>query len=270
MSTATLSSDIQNPSKLDFEPCNIWNLPLAPFTMQDTLDAVDEIIDRGVPSYFITANLNYAMVCENRKDLEELNRRAAFIIADGMPMVWASRLTNNPLPERVAGSDLIFELCKRAAEKGHRVFFLGGSPDVVEQATQNLQSQFPGLQIVGKVSPPYRELSKEEEDDLLDTIREAQADLLFVAFGQPKGELWITKHLDELNIPAAVQVGASFDFAAGRIPRAPQWIRRSGLEWVYRIYREPKRLAGRYWKNFQFLLRYYFGKKGRSMKASVC
>ena len=174
-------------------------------------------------------------------------------MADGKPLVWASRMQGTPLPERVAGSDLIFHLCEEAAE-GFRVFLLGGGEGVAEQAAQRLVERYPGLQIVGTECPPFRELTPDEEAALLDRIRRAAPDLLFVAFGQPKGERWIIRHLEGLGVPVSVQVGASLDFAAGRV-RRPRWMQKSGLEWVFRLSLEPQRLAGRYARNAWFIFR---------------
>jgi N-acetylglucosaminyldiphosphoundecaprenol N-acetyl-beta-D-mannosaminyltransferase len=115
--------------------------------------------------------------------------------------------------------------------------------------------RFPGLQIAGVESPPYRELSAEEQAQLVERIRNARADLLFVAFGQPKGELWLAEHCQALGVPVSAQIGATLDFLAGRVPRAPRWIQRIGLEWVYRLYQEPKRLALRYGSNILFMVR---------------
>jgi N-acetylglucosaminyldiphosphoundecaprenol N-acetyl-beta-D-mannosaminyltransferase len=162
-------------------------------------------------------------------------------VADGMPLVWAARWLRTPLPERVTGVDLLPALCERAALRGHRVFFLGGAPGVAEEAATRLRQRFPGLQIVGMESPPYRELTSEERQQQQERIRAARPDLLFVAFGQPKGEFWIAEHCEALGVPVSVQIGASLDFVAGRVLRAPRWLQRLGLEWAYRLWRASRR-----------------------------
>jgi N-acetylglucosaminyldiphosphoundecaprenol N-acetyl-beta-D-mannosaminyltransferase len=199
------------------------------------------------------------MLTEELPDLRGINERAAFILADGKPLVWASRMQGSPLPERVAGSDLIFHLCEEAAREGFRVFLLGGPPGVAEEASRRLVDRYPGLRIVGTECPPFRQPTPEEEEALVDRIRAARPDLLFVAFGQPKGERWIVRHLDRLGVPVSVQIGASLDFAAGRVRRAPRWMQRTGLEWAFRLWLEPRRLAGRYARNAWFILRKVFG-----------
>jgi N-acetylglucosaminyldiphosphoundecaprenol N-acetyl-beta-D-mannosaminyltransferase len=235
-------------------PVWVWGLPLAPLTSADVVDRVDELIRAGVPSYFITANVHYAMLTARAARLADVNRKAAFVVADGMPLVWASRWLRTPLPERVTGVDLLPALCERAALRGHRVFFLGGAPGVAEAAAERLCERFPALQIVGVESPPYRQLSPEERQQQHDRIRAARPDLLFVAFGQPKGEYWIDENCEALGVPVSVQVGASLDFVAGRVLRAPRWVQRVGLEWAYRLWREPSRLAVRYLHNGLFAL----------------
>ncbi len=248
------------------KPVWVWGVPLAPFTREQTLLRIEQLIERRTPSYFITANLHYAMLTDRSKQLQEVNRRAAFILADGMPMVWASRREKQSLPERVAGSDLLFSICESAAKKGWRIFLLGAATGIGVQAAENLGRRYPGLQVVGTESPPFRAWSPQEKSDLFDRIRAARPDILFVAFGQPKGEFWVAEHCAELGVPVSVQVGASLDFAAGKVRRAPRWIQRTGLEWIYRIAQEPRRLFLRYMDNIGFLLQMLFGSKGRKVR----
>jgi N-acetylglucosaminyldiphosphoundecaprenol N-acetyl-beta-D-mannosaminyltransferase len=226
---------------------------LARLDRGQTVDMVDRLIERGEPSFFITANLQYAMLSDGDPRLAEVNRRAAFLVADGMPMVWYSRLTGRPLPERVAGADLIYLLAGRAARRGHRVFFLGGKPGVAAAAATALSWRYPGLQVAGVEAPELEALSAEEHERLVERIRAARADLLLVAFGQPKGELWLAQNYRALGVPVSVQVGATFDFVAGHTARAPRWMQAVGLEWLHRMGSDPKRLGPRYAKNAWFL-----------------
>ena len=237
----------------DLEPVEIWGLPLASVDYPRTIELVDELVERREPSFFITANLHYAMLTAGDQQLKEVNNRAAFIVADGMPMVWYSRLIGRGLPERVAGADLIFMLSRRAAQRGHSLFLLGGGPGVAEQTADTLTSTYPGLRIVGIESPMLGRMTEQEHEHLIWKIRTARPDLLFVAFGQPKGELWLAQNYRSLGVPACVQLGASFDFVAGRIRRAPRWAQRLGAEWLYRISRQPKRLIPRYSADALFL-----------------
>ncbi len=251
----------QNPPQLDYtrvEPVRVLGLPLSPLSMAESLDAVDRMIADGRPNYGVTANLNYAMLTAETPGLAAFNERAALVLADGMPLVWAARHLGRPLPGRVAGSDLVPALCRRAAERGHRVFLLGGAPGIADRAAERLRADNPGLIIAGTACPPFRPLTADETETLMAQIRTSGAHLLFVAIGQPRGELWIAEHLGRMGVPAAFQIGATLDFLAGRVARAPKWVGRVGLEWVFRLVLEPRRLFGRYWRNGWFLIRAAF------------
>lgn len=236
------------------EPVWVWGVPFAPFSMPQAISAIGSLVAAGRPSCVITGNVHYAMLSHENADVRAINNRAAFILADGAPLVWASRWLGSPLPERVAGADLIFELSSEAARKGYRLFLLGGADGVAEEAGRRLRDRYPGLQIVGTACPPFRELTPEEEAALIERIRAAKTDILFVAFGQPKGERWIERHLQALAVPVCVQIGASLDFAADRVRRAPRWMQKCGLEWAFRLWLEPRRLFGRYARNAWFIV----------------
>lgn len=235
------------------EPVWVWGVPFAPVTLEETVEAVDALIEKGVPSYFITANLHYVMLTSELPDLAAINADAALIVADGAPIVRAARRRPIPLPERVAGSDLIFHLCELAAKRGHRLFFLGAPEGVADEAAEKLRARYPGLQIAGTECPPFRPLTDAENDQLVDRIRAARPDLLFTAFSQPKGDRWIFENYKRIGVPVCVNLGASLDFAAGRIARAPLWMQKAGLEWAFRLLREPRRLFSRYAGNARFL-----------------
>lgn len=232
----------------------VWGIPLSPLTRVQAVDRVDALIRDRVPSFFITANVHYAMLTAEDKRLAAVNDRAAFILADGAPLVIQSRRMSSPVPERVAGSDLIYDLCERAALKGHRVCLLGGSSGIADLAAEKLRARYPGLQIVGTLCPSHEELFGGGAGSVVARIRDLAPDLLMVALGQPKGEFWIAEHLDRLGVPVCVQVGATLDFVAGRVKRAPRAVQKAGMEWAYRIYTDPKRLGPRYLKNGRFLL----------------
>jgi N-acetylglucosaminyldiphosphoundecaprenol N-acetyl-beta-D-mannosaminyltransferase len=241
--------------QFDIAPVSVWGLPLAPLTFQQTLDEIERLIDRGEPGYVITANLHYAMLTARQPELVAVNRDARFLGADGMPLVWASRWRTRCLPERVTGADLVPALCRRAAERGYRVFLLGGAPGVGQQAAKALCTRWPNLAIVGIEAPPFRELTRAENAELVARIRAVRPEILLVAFGQPRGELWIAENYQVLGVPVCVQIGASLDFLAGKVPRAPRWLQRIGLEWAYRLLREPSRLWLRYAANALFAAR---------------
>jgi N-acetylglucosaminyldiphosphoundecaprenol N-acetyl-beta-D-mannosaminyltransferase len=233
--------------------------------MLQSVAAIEGLIERGriaatsntigQPSYVITANLNYCMLHHNDAEVRRITADADLILADGQPIVWRSLLEPNPLPERVAGSEMILHLCENAAQKGHRVYFLGGAEGVAEACAARLTELFPELQVAGTDCPPFRQLTPNEHAAQLRRIRNANTDLLFVAFGQPKGERWIHENYRELGVPVSIQLGASFDFIAGTAVRAPEIYQRLGVEWLYRMLSDPKRLMPRYGANAWFLLK---------------
>lgn len=234
-------------------------LDLDPLTTRDAVAQIANAIEIGSPTYVITPNLNYAMLCDQDPALQQVNRDALLMLADGMPLVWASR---GQLPERVAGSDLIPQLCAHAASQDWRVFLCGGAPGVAEEAARNLQQTHPDLLISGTAAPVF-DPDRPLPPDFLNQVRESQSHLLLVAGSQPKGELWLHRHHMELGVPVAVQMGATIDFLAKRVTRAPAWIKKTGLEWLWRLAMEPRRLAWRYWRNSVFLAKaVLFGTKG--------
>jgi N-acetylglucosaminyldiphosphoundecaprenol N-acetyl-beta-D-mannosaminyltransferase len=237
------------------EPVWVWGVPLTPVSMREALVAIETLADSGRPSFVLSSNVHYAMLCSESADLRAINERAALILADGAPMVWASRRQGTPLPERVAGSDLIFELCALAARKGYRMFFLGGAEGVAASAAKKLCERYPQLQIVGVESPPFRELSADEQDALIGRIRAARPTILLTAFTMPRGERWIAQNSELTAVPVSMNVGAAFDFVAGRVARAPRWMQKCGLEWAFRLGLEPRRMFGRYARNAWFIVR---------------
>ncbi len=252
--SAPRSSPRPNPSTRP-RPTWVWGLPFSPLTSIQAVEAVGRLVEARTPSHLVSANLNYAMLSCRDPALRRFNETAALVLADGMPLVWASRGLDRPLPERVAGSDFLFDLADLAADRDFGVFLLGGAPGVGEQAAANLRRRCPGLRIVGVESPPFQpQPDAAQERALVERIRQARPDILLVAFGQPKGELWLARLAEELGVPVTFQVGASLDFAAGRVRRAPNWVRRTGLEWAFRLALEPRRLARRYASNALFLL----------------
>ncbi len=201
--------------------------------------------------------------------LDAVNERAAFILADGAPLVVASRRTANPVPERVAGSDLIYDLCALAADRGFAVYLLGGQPGIADAAARKLMVRYPGLRIAGTSCPEPADLVEPGVDSLIEKIRAAQPDILLVALGQPKGEFWLARNLQRLGVPVAAQVGATLDFVAGRVRRAPLIFQKTGMEWAYRIYTDPLRLGPRYWKNARFLATRVLGDRFRPRRMAA-
>lgn len=233
----------------------VWGIDFHALTMEQTLDAMERWIRRRVPGFAITANLNYAMLCDRDPSLKQLTRAAAIVLCDGMPIYWRSLWNACPLPERVAGSDLIYRLAERCADRGFRMYFYGAAEGIAEKTVARLTERYPKLDVAGFQSPAFGRTQPSEVQASLDRIRNARPDVLLVALGQPKGEHWIEYHHRELGVPLCIQVGASFDFVAGAAKRAPVVFQKTGLEWLVRASRDPRRLVPRYAQNFLYLLK---------------
>ncbi|GAA5510141.1 N-acetylglucosaminyldiphosphoundecaprenol N-acetyl-beta-D-mannosaminyltransferase [Novipirellula caenicola] len=232
----------------------VWDVPFDHLTLAEAVDWIECLVQRRVPSYVITANLNYCMLHHRDPAVGAITDDADLILADGQPIVLRSRLSKAPIPERVAGSEMIYHLAERCSDNGWGIYFLGGEEGVAAQCANKLQTMYPGLKISGVESPPFRQLSEREQHEQDQRIKKSGAAILLVAFGQPKGEKWIHENYKRLGIPVSIQLGASFDFIAGTAKRAPMAWQKIGMEWAYRMCSDPKRLVPRYAKNATFLL----------------
>ena len=163
-----------------------------------------------------------------------------------MPLVWLSRLHGLHEAGRVYGPDLMLKLCERSPMTGHRHFFYGGAPGVADLLSEKLKARFPGLHVAGTHSPPMRPADTQEDVDVLEIINASSADVVWVGLGTPKQDFWVSRHRPLLTVSALIAVGAAFDFHAGLLKQAPRWMQRSGLEWLFRLFQEPRRLAFRY------------------------
>ena len=205
----------------------------------------------GGTGFYIRALIGGLAPGPQRDDnLRSILGHADLVLCDGKPIVWASRLLGGGLPARVAGSDLIPRLLKRAEEKGWRVFLLGGSPEVGSDAARLVAAAYPALGELAHYSPPFRPLDEMDDADIIARVHAAKPDLMLVCFGCPKQEKWIARHRLALAVPVMIGAGATIDFLAGRMARAPVWMRRSGMEWLFRLLQEPTRLAKRYADDF--------------------
>src|SRR6185436_16019915 len=227
-------------------PVAILGVPFDSVTTAETIDIIARMIESRRPHYIATANVDFLVQAAQDIELRRILFDAHLVLCDGTPLLWASRLLGNPLPERVAGADLVPLLIQVAAQKGYRLFFLGATSESAEKAVANLQRQYPKLVIAGHYSPPFSQLLEMDHDEIKRRIKEARPDLLFVSFGCPKQEKWMAMHYRTLGVPVSVGVGATIDFLAGQVRRAPRWMQRSGSEWIFRLAQEPRRLFRRY------------------------
>ena len=233
-------------------------------------DAVDEVtrwVTEREPGYAIFRDVHGIMESQRNPDVLAAHLRARLIACDGTPLVWASRWAGVRSAERVYGPDFMLEMCARAEVEGWKSFFYGGKPGVAEKLAGQLRERFPELQTVGSYSPPFRPLTPDEDGDVIKMIDDSGADLVWVGLSTPKQELWMADHVGRLQAPALLGVGAAFDFLTGEVRQAPRWIHRTGLEWVFRMAMEPRRLGRRYLKNNPAFLRAIISNPPRLIEA---
>lgn len=216
-------------------------------TESDCARTVRQSLRSGMGGWIITMNLDHLRRLGRDDKYAEYQSHASIVVADGMPLVWASLLQGTPLPERVTGSNLIWSLSGMAASEGRSVFLLGGNPGTAARAAAALADRFPNLTIAGVYCPPLDfEDDKAETARLAEAVVDSQPDIVYVALGSPKQERIIDGLRHRLRSTWWMGVGIAFSFVAGEVPRAPVWMQRCGLEWLHRLTRDPRRLAGRY------------------------
>lgn len=216
-------------------------------THAEALDLVEQLVRSGGGGAVFTPNVDHVVLAHDNPRMRAAYSRANLALADGMPLLWAARLLGEPLPEKVSGSDFVPMVLERAADRGWRVYFLGGQPGVAALARDKLREGLPNLRVVGVDAPliDANDLTKGCAP-IIARVKLARPDVVFVALGAPKQEIWIDLVRDELRPAVLLAVGASLDFMAGSVPRAPRWISKAGLEWLFRLSREPRRLWRRY------------------------
>lgn len=211
--------------------------------------AVDEIgrwIDESERRYVCVTGVHGVMESQRDPELKAIHNGSGLTTPDGMPLVWLGRHAGAGHMRRVYGPDLMLALCEVAAARGWTSYFYGGKDGTAEILAGRLQARFPGLQVVGTFAPPFRPLTSQEDDDVVEAINAASPDLVWVGLSTPKQERWMAAHRARLTAPALLGVGAAFDIHAGQLRQAPPWVQQHGLEWLYRLYREPARLWRRY------------------------
>lgn len=229
-------------SRIKFLNTEVDNL-----TMDEAIIAIDKLIQRGVPSYVVTPNVDHIVKLEKDEEFKNVYENADLILTDGMPLIWISKLKGNPIKEKVSGSDLFPKVCELASSKGYSIFLLGAAEGVANKAAENLKNKYKGLNIVGTYSPSYGfEKKNDEIEKIIKIINECKPDILAVGLGAPKQEKFLYNYREKLNVPVSLAIGASIDFEAGKIERAPRWMQKLGLEWSYRLCKEPKRMFRRY------------------------
>ena len=239
------------------ERVRIGHSNVDPMTYSEALDRLVELAESpGKSAQVITPNAQHIVLLERDLYLRKIYCDAALVVPDGISLVYAARILGHPLKERVTGVDLFQSLCGRAAERGLRVYLLGGRAGAAEEAAAKLQSINPGLCVAGTFCPAWGfHLREEGQREVESEILAARPHILFVALGAPKQEYWIYEHLEKLGVPLAMGIGGSFEMVSGATRRAPRWVQAGGMEWLFRLALEPRRLWKRYLiGNLQFLL----------------
>ena len=213
----------------------------------DVIRRMEAWISQRCASHFIAvANVHVLMEARHSPSFRRVLDSADLCVPDGMPLVWIGRSRGYSLKHRVYGPDLLLDFCRQTSTKAYRHFFYGGASGVPEALAAKLKCQFPMLEVAGTYSPPFRPLTPEEDASIVDMINRAGADVLWVGLGCPKQECWMYEHREQLRVPVLVGVGQAFDLHAGRLKQAPAWMRGNGLEWLFRLLAEPRRLWRRY------------------------
>lgn len=240
----------------------IMNSPVDVLTMKETIDLIDDSIREKKSIQHIVVNAAKLVHMQNDEELYQSVVASDIINADGMAVVWAAGLLGKPLPERVSGVDLMQELVILASQKKYRIFFFGGKEEVVSEVVRKYTSIF-GEEIIAGYRNGY--FAKEDEMDIANKIADSKADILFVAISSPTKEIFLNTYKNHLKVPFIMGVGGSFDVVAGKVKRAPLWMQKSGLEWLYRLIQEPRRMWKRYLVTNSLFLFYILKERIRSI-----
>lgn len=222
---------------------DIFGCSVAAINMKETLEEIEKIIENRILTQHVVINAGKVVLMNNDFKLKKIVSECRIINADGQSIVWASKFLGKPLPERVAGIDLMEELIKLSEQKGYGIYFFGAKEEVVKSVVMHYEGLYPNLKVCG-----YRNgyFSKEEVPNIVRDMKNSNADILFVAFSSPNKEYWLSENINDINIPFCMGVGGSFDVIAGKTTRAPEWMQNIGLEWFYRFIQEPRRMWKRY------------------------
>jgi N-acetylglucosaminyldiphosphoundecaprenol N-acetyl-beta-D-mannosaminyltransferase len=228
---------------------NVLGVGVSPVSRAQAIAVIEGWIGAGDRQYVCVSGVHGVMESQRDPALRAIHNGAGMVVPDGMPLVWLSRLRGFRQVERVYGPDLLLSCCRRSLETKSRHFFYGGAEGVPERLVERLQTRFPGLLVAGMWSPPFRPLTPEEDAEAVRRINDARPDIVWVGLSTPKQERWMAEHRARISAPVLIGIGAAFDFHAGLKRQAPRWMQRSGLEWLFRLATEPRRLWRRYLRN---------------------
>jgi N-acetylglucosaminyldiphosphoundecaprenol N-acetyl-beta-D-mannosaminyltransferase len=225
---------------------NVLGVGVSAVTLDEAVGLIESWITERSRRYVCVCTAHGVTEALRDPSYRDVLNRAGLVTPDGMPLVWLARRAGHRHVSRVYGPDLLLAVCARSAGRGWRHYFCGGAPGVAALLVDRLQRRYPGLQVAGVESPPFRPLTPEEEDAMVGRLNAARPDIVWVGLGAPRQDLWMARYRDRLEAPVLVGVGAAFDFHAGVKPQAPRWMRERGLEWLFRLACEPRRLWRRY------------------------
>jgi N-acetylglucosaminyldiphosphoundecaprenol N-acetyl-beta-D-mannosaminyltransferase len=226
----------------------ILGVGVSPVTLERAASIIEGWIERRTRNFVCVTGAHGVIESRDNPALQAIHNAAGMVVPDGMPLVFMARRLGFDAVSRVYGPDLMRRVTEISARKGYRQFYYGGGPGLADRLAANLTTKHPDLQVAGTLTPPFRPLTPEEDDAIIDRINSARPDIVWVGLSTPKQEFWMASHVCRLDAPVLIGVGAAFDFLAGTKSQAPAWMQRNGLEWAYRLAQEPRRLWRRYFR----------------------
>ncbi len=235
------------PHRMKHKRVNILGTPVSSLTMDELFRDWETVIKEGKKAQVCITPVNSILAARATARVQEIYKHADYVLCDGVPVKWASKFLGDPIKERITGLDVLPRIFLFASRHEFSIFLLGASPGVADTLKKVMEAKHPGVKIVGTFVPPFRAVfSKEENQKMIDAINTVKPDILLVSLTAPKQDIWIAENLDKLETHVAIGIGGAFEVAAGMIKRAPLWMQKSGLEWLYRFLQEPKRMFRRY------------------------
>lgn len=237
---------MKDPVDYPLKSFRLLGVEISAVNLSSACEVISHWIERRIRTYVCVVPVSTIVECQN--DIKYLNviNSAGMATPDGMPVVWLGKLSGHKNVSRAYGPDLMLAVSQMSQEKGYKNYFYGGTPEACRMLEAKLMEEFPRLTVIGKRSPPFRELSRQEEETIIEEINRLKPDILWVGLGSPRQDYWMVRHRDRLECPVMIGVGAAFDFLSGMKKQAPPWMRNAGLEWLFRLCSEPKRLWKRY------------------------
>lgn len=235
--------------------------------MRQVIDAIEHWRSRRSRTYVVLTNPHSVMLCRRDEQMRRATATAGLTLPDGVGVILAAELLGYGRQHRVTGPALMLDVCDRGRAHGYRHFFYGGAEGVADELARRLTEQFPGLQVAGTYCPPFRQLSQDEDQAVVDHVSAARADIVWVGLGAPKQEKWMREHVGRIDAPVMIGVGAAFDFHSGNVAWAPRWVRKFGVEWAYRLAMEPRRMWRRNLDSPLFLVHVLMQAAGQRLRA---